>query len=378
MLLKNYIKLQILYNSVVGKYCFLYLTTQKIFTVVKSDNRKDKNMNKINRVFKEIKIEVQNTQFYKMFGYELKPLMFSDGEEIFDKLVQFIKIDKDNIINYVINDKTVVEYAVYSMFKYLANQNEHKMYVHMINVEYRKFKNGDGNMFEDWTQQFYLELLKTLNNNNHVVLTDYVNQHLSKRQKQCIVNRLCNGLFESADDFTFKIISYDILSFLRSQVRKTRKVEDNYKLSYCDDLAYLKINSSLYDLESIQFFNFICSKVKINKTKKDLLLLLIDNINSTKHDFISRAADENNISSRTLREQKRVLKNTLAKSDLVDVIRVAKTFKVKAKKRLFTSRLTSSNAKKLHLNKSYLNTYRYKYADFVKSAFTQYKKQMKK
>lgn len=337
-------------------------------------------MDKINvsKVFEEIKIEVQNTQFYKQFGYELKPLTFCDGEKIFNKLIQLIKIDKDNIINYVINDKTIVEYAVYSMFKYLANRNEHKMYVHMINVEYRKFKNGNGNMFEDWTQQFYLELFKTLDNNNNAVLTDYVKAHLSKRQKQCTVNRLCNGFFKSANDFVFKIISYDILSSLRSQVRKTRKIEDTYKLSYCDDLAYLKIDFSLYDLESIQFFNFICSKVKINKTKKDLLLLLIDNINSNKHDFISRVADENDIPQRTLREQKRVLKNTLAKSDLVDVIRVAKTFKVKAKKRLVKSRLTSSNAKKLHLNKSYLNTYRYKYADFVKSAFAQYKKQMKK
>lgn len=335
-------------------------------------------MNKINRVFEEIKIEVQNTQFYKQFGYELKPLATSDSEKIFSKLTQLIKIDKNNIIDYVINDKTIVEYAVYSMFKYLANQNEHKIYVRMINVEYRKFKNGDGNMFEDWVQQFYLELLKTLDNNNGIVLTDYVKAHLSKKQKQCIINRLCSGLFESANDFIFKIVSYDILSVLRSQVRKTRKVEDNYKLSYCDDLAYLKMDSSLYDLESIQFFNFICSKVKINKTKKDLLLLLIDNINSTKHDFISRVSDENNISSRTLREQKRTLKNVLAKSDLITCTRVIKTFKVKSIKQHVKSHLTLSNAKKLYLNKSYLNTYIYKYSDFAKLAFTKYKKQMKK
>ncbi len=36
MLLKNYIKLQILYNNVVGKYIFLYLTTQKNLQLLKT------------------------------------------------------------------------------------------------------------------------------------------------------------------------------------------------------------------------------------------------------------------------------------------------------------------------------------------------------
>lgn len=333
-------------------------------------------MNKINRAFEEIKIEVQNTQFYKQFGHELKPLASSDGEKIFSKLTQLIKIDKDSIINYVINDKTIVEYAVYGMFKYLANQNEHKMYVHMINVEYRKFKNGNGNMFEDWIQQFYLELLKTLNDNNSIVLTDYVKMHLSKRQKQCIINRLCNGLFENVNDFVFKIISYDILAVLRSQVRKTRKVEDTYTYSYCDENAYLKIDSSLYDLESIEFFNFICNRVKINKTKKDLLLLLIDNINSTKYDFISRVSDENNISPRTLREQKRTLKNVLKKSKLITQHRVIKKYRIKSIKPLAKASLV--NTKELKLNKQFSNSYYYTYASGVLTQFRQYKKRMKK
>lgn len=329
-----------------------------------------------NNTFKMIRNKVGYTDFEHMKS--VQPLAFSDGEKIFDKLIQFIKINKDNIVNYVTNDGTVVEYAVYNMFKYLANQGEHKMYLQLINCEYRKYRQKDSNLFEDWTQQYYLELLKTLNNNNNAVLTDYVKTHLSKRQKAIIINRLCNGLFENTNDFVFKIISYDILSVLRSQVRKTRKVEDNYTYSYCDSLAYVGIDSSLYDLESIQFFNFICSKVKINKTKKQLLLMLIDNINSTKHDFISRVSDENNISSRTLREQKRTLKNVLVKSNLIELIRVVKSFKVKVRKSLVKSRLTPSNVKNLHLNKSYLNTYKYKYADFVKPAFTKYKKQMKK
>ena len=327
-------------------------------------------------VFNSIREKVGYTD-YQHIG-NIHSLNVTDSEKIFSKLIQLIKIDKDNIIDYVIRDNTVVEYAVYNMFKYLANRNEHKMYLQLINVEYRKFKNGDGNMFEDWIQQFYLELLKTLDNNNHVVLTDYVKTHLSKRQKATVINRLCNGLFESANDFVFKIVSYDILSVLRSQVRKTRKVEDTYTYSYCDDNAYLKIDPSLYDLESIQFFNFICSKVKINKTKKALLLMLIDNVNSTKYDFINRVSDTNGISPRTLREQKRTLKNVLEKSDLVDLIRVVKTFKVKAIKRHVKSHLTCSNTKKLHLNKSYLNTYRYKYSDCAKKSYARYKKQMKK
>lgn len=41
MLLKNYNKLQILYNNVVGKYYFLYLTTQRNLQLPKKSNRKD-------------------------------------------------------------------------------------------------------------------------------------------------------------------------------------------------------------------------------------------------------------------------------------------------------------------------------------------------
>ncbi len=332
----------------------------------------------IDNVFKAIKIETQNNDFYNYYDYKVQPLKFSDGESIFNKLIKLIKIDKDNIINYVIKDKTIIEYAIYSMFKYLALKGENKLYLQMINTEYKKYKVGDGNLFEDWMQQFYLELLKTLDSNNSVALVDYVNEHLSKRQKQCIINRVCSGLFENTNDFVLKIISYNILSVLRSQVRKTRKVEDNYTYSYCDELAYLQIDFSLYDLESIQFFHFICSEVKINKTKKTLLLMLIDNVNSTKHDFISRVADENNISSRTLREQKRTLKNVLLNSNLIELIRVVKIFKVKSKKQLVKSHLTYSNVKKLHLNKSYLNTYTYKYSAYARQSYAKYKKQMQK
>lgn len=330
----------------------------------------------IQNVFELIRIEVGFTDYQRMDN--VKPLKASDTEKIFSELLKFIKIDKDNIINYVVGDFSLVEYTIYNMFKYLANQGEHKMYLQLINCEYKKYKSNNDNMFSDWVQQFYLELLKTLDNNNSVALVDYVNQHLSKRQKQCVINRLSNGLFESVNDFVFKIISYDILSVLRSQVRKTRKVEDNYTYSYCDEIAYLNMDSSLYDLESIQFFNFICSKVKINKTKKALLLMLIDNVNSTKYDFISRVSDANNISSRTLREQKRTLKNVLLKSDLIDLIRVVKAFKIKSKKQSVKSRLTYSNAKKLHLNKSYLNTYRYKYSVYARQSYAKYKKQMHK
>lgn len=327
-------------------------------------------------VFNSIRVEIGFTDYQRING--VKPLSASDTEKIFNELLKLIKIDKDSIINYVISNFSLVEYAVYNMFKYLANQGEHKMYLQLINCEYKKYKSNNDNMFSDWVQQFYLELLKTLNNNNSIALTDYTSQHLTKRQVKVTKSRLANGLFESANDFVFKIISYDILSVLRSQVRKTRKVEDNYTYSYCDEIAYLSIDPSLYDLESIQFFNFICSKVKINKTKKALLLMLIDNVNSTKYDFISRVADENNISSRTLRERKKVLKNTFIKSDLITLIRVVKTFKVKAIKQHVKSHLTYSNAKKLHLNKSYLNTYRYKYSDHARRSYARYKKQMKK
>lgn len=332
----------------------------------------------IQNIFNEIRVETQTNEFYKYFGYKVKPLNASDSEKIFNLLLKQVKIEKESILEYVLNDTTIVEYAVYNMFKYLANQGEHKMYLQLINCEYKKYKSNNDNMFSDWVQQFYLELLKTLNNNNSVALVDYVNQHLSKRQKECVINRLSNGLFESVNDFVFKIVSYDILSVLRSQIRKTRKVEDNYTYSYCDEIAYLNMDSSLYDLESIQFFNFICGKVKINKTKKALLLMLIDNVNSTKYDFLSRVADENNISSRTLREQKRTLKKVFLKSDLIELIRVVKTFKVKSIKQLVKSHLTYSNAKKLHLNKSYLNTYRYKYSDRARRSYARYKKQMKK
>lgn len=42
MLLKNYIKLQILYNNVVGKYYFLYLTTQRNLQLSKQTTERTK------------------------------------------------------------------------------------------------------------------------------------------------------------------------------------------------------------------------------------------------------------------------------------------------------------------------------------------------
>lgn len=293
-----------------------------------------------------------------------------DASMLFDELTT-LTINFNSVLDYIVENSSVVENAIKSMFKYLYLKSLGKVtdsidwhkitakniYYDMFVIESKKHERGENSLFSEWVQEFYKLFLESRETVNGVLLSKYIKNSLTEKQVENLKNRLQVGFFKNVSEFVFKVLSFKIVATIRNKVRKERRMEQHNKHTYCED-NYLQFNKLLYSAESKCFFDFICSKIKLNKTKKDFLLFLCDNKNSMCFDFISNVATANNVSVRTLREKKRTLKNVLANSDLL-VIKKKQARKFKVKFKGFKNLNRKHNTKKMHVHKFDIVTCKY-------------------
>lgn len=353
------------------------------------------------------KIDACNSEVKYLHASAKKLINEVDASMLFDELTT-LTINFNSVLDYIVENNSIVENAIKSMFKYLYLKSLgtvtdtvdwHKIttrniYYDMFVIESKKHERGENSLFSEWVQEFYKLFLESREVVDGVLLSKYIKSDLTEKQVENLKNRLQVGFFRNVSEFVFKVLSFKIVATIRNKVRKERRMKQRNKHIYCED-NYLQFNKSLYSAESKCFFDFVCSKIKVNKTKKDFLLFLCDNKNNMCFDFISSVATANNISVRTLREKKRTLKNVFIDSDLL-IIEKRKARKFKLKFKGFKNLNRKHNAKKMYVRKfdivtckysnTILNQYRrfkakrnkHLQSDFIKYYFDEVKKIIEK
>lgn len=210
--------------------------------------------------------------------------------------------DYENYVIEQITDKTTVEKVVYSQFSWLYAKSGLKSMLEFITLEFAKYKNGDGNRFEDWVQEYRVLMLD--------LLSDYQNCSLSN-----ITNKLTDSQLihfkelESAGTenkvLAFKVLTWWACATLREKIRGNN-VTKALKYQHCSNDLFIETDAKyLFSIMTDKEKSFILGckkKYHLTENQTEFIIICFNCSEINCYDFSTRLAEALNVSSRNVRK----------------------------------------------------------------------------
>ena len=210
--------------------------------------------------------------------------------------------DYENYVIEQITDETTVEKIVYSQFSWLYAKSGLKSMLEFISVEFAKYKNNDGNRFEDWIQEYRVLMLDLLTEYRNCSLSDLVNE-LTK--SQCIHFKELETAGIENKVLAFKILTWWACGMLREKIRGNN-VTRTLKYQHCSNDLFIETNVKyLFSIMTDKEKSFILSckkKYHLTENQTEFVIICFNCSEINCYDFSTRLAEALNVSSRNIRK----------------------------------------------------------------------------
>lgn len=212
--------------------------------------------------------------------------------------------DYENYVIEKITDIATVERVVYSQFSWLYAKSGLKSMLEFVTLEFAKYKNADGNRFEDWLQEYRVLMLELLEEYQGYRLCDIADE-MTEKQLTHINELYANGA--TAGELFFKALSWWACGILRGKIRH-HNVTKTTKHKHCSNDLYI-------DTNALEIFKCMTSKEKafitqckekyhLNQHQTNFVIVCFNCSQVDCYDFTTRLADALNCSTQNIRKLK--------------------------------------------------------------------------
>lgn len=212
-----------------------------------------------------------------------------------------------NYKNYVIaqiTDKSTVEKIVYSQFSWLYARSGLKSMLEFITLEFAKYKNGDGNRFEDWMQEYRVLILELLEEYQEYRLCDICDE-MTEKQVAHFNALYANGA--TAGELFFKALSWWACGIFRDKVRQ-QNVTRAIKHKHCSDDLFINTNArEIFKAMTSKEKAFIIKckeKYHLNQHQTNFIIVCFNCSQVDCYDFTTRLANLLGCSTQNIRKLK--------------------------------------------------------------------------
>lgn len=203
-----------------------------------------------------------------------------------------------------ITDTTTVEKVVFSQFSWLYARSGLKSMLEFITLEFARYKNGDGNRFEDWTQEYRVLMLELLEEYQNYHLCDIADE-MTEKQVTHFNELYANGA--TAGELFFKALSWWACGILRDKVRQ-HNVTRVIKHKHCSDDLYINTNAlEIFRCMTPKEKTFIIKckeKYHLNQHQTNFIIVCFNCSQVDCYDFTTRLADALSCSTQNIRKLK--------------------------------------------------------------------------
>lgn len=203
-----------------------------------------------------------------------------------------------------ITDTTTVEKVVFSQFNWLYAKSGLKSMLEFTTLEFAKYKNGDGNRFEDWIQEYRVLMLGLLKEYQNYHLCDIADE-MTARQAAHFNELYVNGA--TTGELFFKALSWRACGILRDKVRQ-HNVTRVIKHKHCSDDLYINTNvSEIFRCMTPKEKTFVIrckEKYHLNQHQTNFIIVCFNCSQVDCYDFTTKLATALSCSPQNIRKLK--------------------------------------------------------------------------
>lgn len=221
--------------------------------------------------------------------------------------------DYENYVIKQITDIATVEKVVYSQFTWLYSKSGLKSMLEFITLEFAKYKNGDGNRFEDWLQEYRVLMLELLEEYQEYHLCDIGNE-MTEKQLAHFDELYANGA--TAGELFFKALSWWACGILRNRIRRCN-VTKTTKHKHCSNDLFIdtdaqRIFSELTVKEQL-FIQNVCKQSHLIDSQFDFVVICYNCSQVDCYDFTTELANALHTTTRNIRKTRQTIRNKYEK-----------------------------------------------------------------